>query len=361
MRRGVNRRNPHDRTAVSAPPRVALGEPVSALPRPALLLTRREIAALMAPHDYLAAVEAGLRSYADGCAVTPMPMHIPACDGGFHAKGALVRLDRSFVAVKLNGNFPANPRRDGLPTIQGVVLLCDADDGSVLCVMDSIEITLRRTAAASALAARYLARPDADCVAICGCGAQGRAQLTALVDVLPIRRAIAWDLDFDKAEEYAKDIRALLGLDVTAVKEPADATRSSTVIVTATSARMPFLMRDMVPDGAFVAAVGADSPEKSEVAPELMAEATIVADVIAQAATMGDLHHAIDSGKVVLTDVHAELSDLVAGRKPGRRTEREIIVFDSTGTALQDAASAAWIYKRALAANIGSSINFGAP
>jgi ornithine cyclodeaminase/alanine dehydrogenase-like protein (mu-crystallin family) len=288
-------------------------------------------------------------------------MHIAADDGAFHAKGARVALDRTYVAVKLNGNFPGNPQRSGgLPTIQGVVILCDADDGSVLAVMDSIEITLRRTAAASALAARYLARPEVDCVAILGCGAQGRVQLAALAEVLPVKRAFVWDLDREKAWALARDTGVALCIDVTAVPEADDATRWSGVIVTSTTSRAPFLTPDMVSAGTFVAAVGADSPEKSELAPELMAQATIIVDILAQAATMGDLHHALVAGRVTLSDVHAELGDLVVGRKVGRTTPDEITVFDSTGAALQDVASAARIYERAIASGTGSFINFGA-
>jgi len=328
--------------------------------KPALILTRSEIAALMGPQDYLAAVEAGFRSYASGGAELPMPMHIRAKDGSFHAKGARVVLDRVYVAVKLNGNFPGNPQRTGMPTIQGIVLLCDAADGSLLAVMDSIEITLQRTAAASALAARFLARQDADCIAICGCGEQGRAQLAALAKIMLLRRAFVWDLDLEKAREFARDMHETLGLEIVAVPEVGDATSSSGVIVTATSARLPFLTSDIVPAGAFVAAVGADSPDKSELAPELLANAKIVVDVLAQSAVMGDLHHAIDAGVVTSADVYAELGDLVIGRKLGRTNADEITVFDSTGTGIQDAASAAWIYRRARARNIGSSITFGA-
>ena len=326
------------------------------VPKPALILKRSEIAALMDPQDYLAAVEAAFRSYAIGGAEVPMPMHISAQEGAFHAKGARLMLDRAYVAVKLNGNFPGNPQRKDLPTIQGVVLLCDAADRSLLAVMDSIEITLQRTAAASALAARFLARQDADCIAICGCGEQGRAHLAALARVILIRRALVWDVDAEKAREFARDMHKALGLDVSAVPEVGDATWSSSVIVTATSARTPFLTRDIVAAGAFVAAVGADSPDKSELVPELMANATIVVDVLAQCAAMGDLHHALDAGLVTVSDVHAELGDLVVGRKPGRTNPDEITVFDSTGTAVQDAASAVWIYQRAIASNIGSFI-----
>jgi len=261
--------------------------------------------------------------------------------------------------VKLNGNFPDNPR-SGLPTIQGVLLLCDGADGSVLAVMDSIEITLRRTAAASALAARHLAPPDADCVAICGCGEQGRAHLAALAGALPLRRALAWDRDANKARAFARDMSEELRVDVTAVPDAHEATMASRVIVTVTTARTPFLTKDMVPPGALVAAVGADSPEKSELTPELMAAATIVVDLVAQAASMGDLRHAIEAGAVTPADVYAELAEVIVGRKPGRTRLDEVIVFDSTGTAIQDVACAAAIWERSVGARVGTPFAFGA-
>jgi len=150
-----------------------------------------------------------------------------------------------------------------------------------------------------------------------------------------------------------------LDLDVVDAPSVRHATQPSSVIVTATTARTPYLTLDMVPTGAFVAAVGADSPEKSELTPELMAGSKIVVDLLEQAATMGDLHHAIDAGLVTLADVHAELGDLIVGRRAGRESRDETIVFDSTGTAIQDAASAAWILQRAIANNVGSSFIFG--
>jgi alanine dehydrogenase len=314
----------------------------------------------MNPAAYLTAVEAGFRCYASGHASVPMPMHISLQNGGFHGKGALVVLDRAYVALKVNGNFPGNPLRQGLPTIQGVVLLYDAANGSLLAVMDSIEITLKRTAAASALAARYLAREDARSIAICGCGEQGRAQLAALAEVVPMNRVSAWDIDLERAREFAREMHEALGLEVTAMRDVRDATSGSHIIVTATSAQTPFLTKEGVSAGTFIAAVGADSPDKSELAPELLAVSKIVVDVLAQCAVMGDLHHALDAGLVTSANVHAELGDLVVGRKPGRTNPEEITVFDSTGVAIQDAASAAWIYQRAVAANVGTSIPIGA-
>jgi ornithine cyclodeaminase/alanine dehydrogenase len=326
---------------------------------PALILRRSETVALMDAASYLAAVEAGFRSYAGGDACVPMPMHIPVQDGGFHAKGALVVLDRAYVAVKVNANFPDNPQRKGLPTIQGVVLLYDAANGSLLAVIDSIEITLKRTAAASALAARYLAREDANSVAICGCGEQGRAQLAALAEIASLRRVFAWDIDFEKAREFAREMGQKLALEVAAVRDIRDASLQSDIIVTATSAQAPFLTKACVSPGTFVAAIGADSPHKNELAPELLAGSKIVVDVLAQCMVMGDLHHALDAGLVTSGDVHAELGDLVIGRRQGRTNREEITVFDSTGVAIQDTASAAWVYQRAVAKHIGTSIPLG--
>ncbi len=314
----------------------------------------------MDPAAYLAAVEAGFRSHANGETSVPMPMHIPVPEGGFHAKGAYIALDRRYVAVKLNGNLPDNPRRTGLPTIQGVLVLCDADDGSVLAVMDSIEITLQRTAAATALAARYLARKDATDVAILGCGEQGRAQLAALAGIVSVKRVLAWDIDLAKARKFADEMSQALGFDVVAVGAVAEAAARSCIIVTATSAQKPFLTKDHVCAGAFIAAVGADSPQKSELAPELLASAKIVVDLLGQCSVMGDLHHAIDAGLVTCADVHAELGDVVVGRKHGRMNAEEIIVFDSTGIAIEDAVSAAWIYQRAVERHAGRPISFGA-
>jgi ornithine cyclodeaminase/alanine dehydrogenase-like protein (mu-crystallin family) len=112
-------------------------------------------------------------------------------------------------------------------------------------------------------------------------------------------------------------------------------------------------MRGDVRPGAFVAAVGADNPLKQELDPGLMASGKIVVDILEQCAAIGDLHHALEAGAVTEADVYAELGEIVAGRKPGRTSEEEIVIFDSTGTALQDVAAAAVVYERALRAGVG--------
>ena len=317
-------------------------------PLETLILTRTDIGRLMQPTDWLEAVEVGFRAAAAGDAASPPPMVLEGSGGTFHAKGAAIRLGRPYAALKLNANFPDNPRTAGLPTIQGAVLLCDGETGALLAVMDSIEVTLRRTAAATALAAKYLAGRGST-VLICGCGEQGAAQLMALRAVLPLQRALAWDREFSRAQAFAHELNDAL-FTVEPVCELPTGEQRCDVIVTATTAREPFLDPGHVRSGTFIAAVGADSPDKSELHPELMSGACVVADVLAQCIAMGDLHHAIAAGVMRPGDVHADLAELVAGARPGRTSDDQVTIFDSTGTALEDAAAAVAIYEKAVRA-----------
>lgn len=321
---------------------------------PVRILTQADIAGLMRPADYIEAVEAGFRAAKQGKAHSPPPMHLPAQGGGFHAKGASYDNGRPYFALKLNGNFPGNPTSNGLPTIQGAILLADASNGSLLAILDSAEVTVQRTAAATALAARYLARSDSAVMCIAGCGDQALPQLTALKEVLPLRRCLAFDLDEDKAAECARTASAALGIECEVASELNRAALLSDVIVTVTSAREPILKLEDVRPGTFIAAVGTDSPDKQEIAPALMAAATVVVDVLEQCLVMGDLHHAIAAGVMTEADVYADLGDLVIGKAPGRERADQIIIFDSTGTALEDAASAALIYERAIKEEAGT-------
>ena len=137
------------------------------------------------------------------------------------------------------------------------------------------------------------------------------------------------------------------------------AAEETSIWVTCTPARRWYLGRAHVAAGAFVAAVGADNPEKQEIEPELLASSAVVADVLEQCATMGDLHHAIQAGLMRREDVRAELADVVSGKRAGRTSPDEIVVFDSTGTALQDVAAAAQVYELARASGVGLTVRLG--
>ena len=323
-----------------------------------LLITRGEVASLLGLPECIAAVEDAFRSHAEGRSLAPGVLETLTADGGFHIKSAGLRTTgRAYFAAKVNGNFPRNAERFGLPTIQGVIVLCDADEGRPLAVLDSIEITALRTAAATGVAARHLARPDSRVATVAGCGTQGRVQLRALAAVLPLERVFVFDSDEARAADFAREMARELSAEVETVRDLPTASGASDAVVTCTPSRQPLLARGDVRPGAFVAAVGADNPTKQEIDPSLMRSSKIVVDLLDQCALIGDLRHALAAGAVTRADVHAELGEIVAGRKPGRTSPDEIIIFDSTGTALQDTAAAALVYERALRSGAGLRIN----
>jgi alanine dehydrogenase len=169
----------------------------------------------------------------------------------------------------------------------------------------------------------------------------------ALLAVRPIiRREHAWDIQHAAADAFAREIAAR-GIAVSVVDSPAQGAKQSDIVVTCTASKQAFLSLADLRKGTFVAAVGADSDTKRELAADIMASATVVADIREQCATIGDLHHAIAEGRMTADDIHGELADVVSGKVPGRRGEDEITVFDSTGTALEDVAAAALAYERA--------------
>jgi alanine dehydrogenase len=306
------------------------------------------------------AVENAFRLHGEGKAAAPAVLSLHVATGGFHVKAGVLNLGRSYFAAKVNGNFPENWPRFGLPTIQGVIILCDAERGLPLAVMDSREITSLRTAAASAVAAKYLARRDSHTLTVCGCGNQGRVQVRALSRVCGLRAVLTYDKDEGRAVRLAQELTKELGIAVESTDNLATAVRQSDLCITCTPSRQPLLGPDDVRPGTFIAAVGADSPDKQELHPALMAKSKIVADVLQQCAVMGDLHHALEAGAVTRDNVHAELGEVVAGKKPGRQSDGEIIIFDSTGMALQDVAAAALLFEKAERQRAGLRLDFAA-
>jgi ornithine cyclodeaminase/alanine dehydrogenase-like protein (mu-crystallin family) len=281
-------------------------------------------------------------------------------EGGVHVKAAALAPDRGAFAAKVNANFPANPRLHGLPTIQGLVMLFDAANGTPLAVMESGVLTRLRTAAATAVAARYLARPEAAVLTIAGCGAQAESQVAFVHQVRPLTRVMAYDIHEEVARAFATDATRRLGVEVRAVADFHRACRESDIIITCTPSRAPFLGPGDVPAGAFVAAVGADNPDKQELDPALFAKggAALVTDVTAQCAELGELRHVIEAGVLTRDAVRAELGEVVAGHGAGRLDADERIVFDSTGTPIQDAAAGAAAYDRARTLGLGTWFSF---
>ena len=322
-----------------------------------LLLSRSEVAGLLGIEECIAAVERVFQLYGEGKTQPPGILGVHAHDGGFHIKAGLLDLDRSFFAAKINANFPHNANRFGLPLIQGVIVLADGQNGYPLAIMDSMEITIQRTGAATAVAAKYLARPDSKSILICGCGNQGRVSIQALSKIFSLEHAFAFDVDETQARRFANELSAQLKIAVETTDDLGDALKRSDICVTCTPSTRFFLKQDDVQPGTFIAAVGADSETKQELDPTLLAQNKTVADIVEQCASIGELHHAIASDLMTKQQVHAELGDVVSGTKPGRTAPDEIIVFDSTGMALQDVIAAATVFNKAVDNGVGRILN----
>lgn len=265
-------------------------------------------------------------------------------NGKIHIKAGLSPGTHKYFAAKVNANFPGNMAKYGAPTIRGLIVLCDCADGRPVAILQSGELTGLRTAAATALAAKYGARGNATKLAMIGCGSQARHQVSALTGVRSISHLTAVDTDTSRAQTLADWASETLGIEATASADISSAISNSDIAVTCTPAKKVIVTADMVPPGCFLAAVGADSPGKQELAPDVFTNARILVDDLELCAEGGDLAHAISAGTARREDVAATLAGLAATAVPGRASDDEIVIFDSTGTGLQDVAAAAAVY-----------------
>ena len=327
--------------------------------RATLLLSRGDVEALLPPEAALEAVEDAFLDERRGRALPAVLVSVAGPGGVVHVKAAGLLGARPVIAAKLNANYPGNPTARGLPTIQGVVALVDAVDGRLLALLDSMSVTALRTAAVTAAAARILARRDSTALALWGCGFQARAHVAALSRIFRLEQIHAIDADPAAAARFAVEIRDALGIRVHAGTPPREALRESRLCVTCTTAHSPLFDADDVLPGTFIAAIGSDAPEKQEIDPRLFSRAVVVADHLEQCAAIGEIHHGIAAGVIGRDDVRGELAEILAGEKPGRESDEEIFVFDSTGTALADVAAAWRAYENARRRPAGADFDFG--
>jgi len=323
-----------------------------------ILLTRSDVVHLLTQKECIEAVEKAFRLLGEGKTTPPGILGIHALDGGFHIKAGIMDLERSYFVAKMNANFPANPKRHHLPTIQGVIMVADASNGRLLALTDSLEITIQRTGAATAVAAKYLARRNSKSLAIVGCGNQGRVSVEMLMSLFSLNQISLYDIDNNNAVKLADEMRKKFSIEIKVLDKIEDAVSNKDIVVTCTSSRKPLLTNQMISSGAFIAAVGADNEDKQELDEELVTLSKLVTDITSQGEKIGELHHAIHQGRITREHVHAELGEVIAGHKPGRQSDQEIIVFDSTGMALQDVATAAIVYERALVQEKGMTLDF---
>jgi ornithine cyclodeaminase/alanine dehydrogenase-like protein (mu-crystallin family) len=286
-----------------------------------------DVRAAVSPREAYDAVREAFVAYARGEWSMPPKVYVanyPA--GDFRAMPAL---GGGKALLKWVTSFPGNPKR-GLPTVTGLVLLSDADDGRLLAVLDAAAVTALRTAAAGVLAADVLAREDAGSWAVVGCGANGAE--TARMLVALGRHPLVWDVDAARRRSVADDVGAVAAAD-------AGVALASDVVITVTPGSSPLYEPGSLRAGQHVSLMGADGPGKAEVAVAELARARLFCDDWAQASHGGELTAAAAAGTVTQGDV-TELGDVLTGAADGRRHEEDVTLFDSTGLAIQDLAIA---------------------
>lgn len=249
------------------------------------------------------------------------------------------------AGVKLVNVHPANPNKYKIPTIMATIILFDPRTGAPTSIMDGTWITAMRTAAAAGVATKYLARRDAETLGLVGAGYLAPFQLEALNGVMKMKHAKIYRRRKQEAVKLAKRMSSKLGVPITAADSVEEAVRGVDVLVTATPVREPIVKDEWISGGMHINAIGADAPGKEELEPEILKRAKIVVDDWEQAWHSGEINVPFERGMIKKEDIHAELGEIVAGLKPGRESDDDITIFDSTGLSIQDVVTASHVLR----------------
>jgi ornithine cyclodeaminase len=318
------------------------------------VLGAAEVRAALDMASCIEACEAAFRAYSAGRAATPNVIHldVPEREGEVHIKAGYPHGARYFT-LKVAAGFPHNALR-GLPTSDGLLVVFDAETGAPAAVLlDHGFVTDLRTGAAGGVAARWLAPQKVATVAVIGTGAQARYQLDALCLVRPgFSRVRVWGRNPEHAQASVESLRSRPGLpagcDYAVAASVRDAVADAEVVITCTASRQPLVEAEWLMPGAHVTAVGADSPEKQELASGVLARAAIVAvDSREQCSRLGELRHALAVGAVSPSKA-VELGEMASGTTPGRTSPDQLTVCDLTGVGVQDAAAAALVVEKTM-------------
>jgi alanine dehydrogenase len=262
--------------------------------------------------------------------------------------------EQDITGVKIVNVHPDNLGK-GLPTVMALMVLNSTSTGAPLAVMDGTHLTNIRTGAAGGVAAKYLARPDSKVVGMVGAGNQARTQLLALAQVFDIEQVRITSMSMSESEIFVKAMESYVKFEIlttSSVEEVCDCD----ILVTTTPVRSPLVRSEWVKPGTHINAIGADAKGKEELDPQILTRAMIVVDDIAQASHSGEVNVPLSTGVISDDDIYGELGEVVAGIKPGRTAEDEITVFDSTGLAIQDVATANLVYGKAVERGIGRKL-----
>lgn len=324
-----------------------------------LLLNKLDIRKVITLSEAIQVVEEVFLAYANGEIQLCPLIHADVDLGEFHIKaGGYKKGFSNYFTTKINGGFFSNACKHKLPNILGLIVLNSIENGFPLAVLESSIITAMRTAAATGVAVKYLANPQSNIATICGCGNQAYWQLQALKEIIPsIKKIFVFSQELEKSHLFAKKMSEQLRIELLPTDNLQSALKLSQICITCTPSKKYIIEKEMLPEDIFIAAIGADSPDKQEIDPFIFENAKIVADVKEQSATVGDAHHALKLN-VINEDKIIELGEVISNGICQEVGYKGVTIFDSTGTAMQDTALASIVYRKALEGNIGTLFEF---
>lgn len=310
---------------------------------PTLLLNQSQVLAAIDMREALVAVEEIFRLHGRRQVQMPSKVYLELPGGDVRAMPAYAP-PLGFASIK---NINMHPGNRDVPSIIGTLTLFDPPTGVPLAIMDATAITRLRTAAASGVATRLLARADAMVLSVIGAGNQALTQIEAVLSVRPrIDRVVVYDLDADRANRLARAATDRFKVVMHVAGSVEEAVRAADVLTTITPARAPIVAAEWVKPGTHINAIGADAAGKQELESQLTTSAKVVVDEMDQATHSGEVNVPVSQGLLETSAIYAELGHIAAGAKPGRANAAEITIFDSTGLALQDLACAAYVYRK---------------
>jgi len=321
-----------------------------------LLLSRNDVSLVLKMPECMEVVERAFGELAAGTAVLPLRTPITPPDGLSLYMPAYLK-QMGALACKVVSVYKQNPQRHGLPTTIGTVLLQDAATGQVIAVMDGGYLTAVRTGAAGGVATKYLARTDDDQVAgIFGAGVQAKMQLWAMAVARRLSRAMVFDISDEAADKFVVEMSAQLDMEIVRAGS-AEELLTCDIICTATSSATPLFDGNQVREGTHINGIGSHTPNARELDTAIVRRSKFVADSTeACLKEAGDLMIPIEEGVLDPSHIHADLGEVVLGKKPGRADDREITLFKSNGLAIQDAAAARLVYDKAKKAGLGFEV-----
>jgi alanine dehydrogenase len=262
--------------------------------------------------------------------------------------------EEDITGVKIVNVHPGNPAL-GLPTVMALIVLISPQTGAPIAIMDGTYLTDIRTGAAGGIAAKYLARKDSKVIGLVGAGNQARAQLEALSEVFEPEMVKVTSRTKESCEKFIQEAAGITSCEIR-YEEKIEDVCDCDILVTTTPTRKPIVKAQWIKDGTHINAIGADAVGKEELDPELIIRSKIVVDDIVQALHSGEVNVPLSKHYISENDIHAQLGEVMVGLKPGRTSEEEITIFDSTGLAIQDVASAHLVYQRAVSKGLGKQV-----